>query len=163
LGLKNEAEQEDDSMLSAKKVKIVAAGNLSPGDVALLSVMDNNLAIVSLIGEKKFVVALERPKSTFDLFELSEAYGIAMVLQSVEFEIDPSSYSESALGFGCLVRYGTELLINARGRIGSQHLRIADGFDAAEGQKAYFGRWRAVIRDADAETVIFEYPANAEL
>ena len=148
-------------MLSAKKVKIVAAENLIPGDVAFMSVINNGLALVSSIGDRKFVVTLERPEPTFDLFELSEAFGIAMVLQGVEFELDPSSYSESAMGYGCLVRHGTELLINAKGRIGSQHLRIADGFDAAEGHKAYFGRWRAVIRDADTETTLFEYPGKA--
>lgn len=147
-------------MFSANKFKIVAAENLLPGNVALLSGMNNNLALVSAIGEERFIVAIERPEPTFELLRLSEIFGFAMVLQDVEFEIDPSSYSDTPTRYGCLVRSGADLLINARVRVGSQHLRIAGGFDVAEGHKAYFSRWRAVIRDADAEKIIFEHSAT---
>lgn len=149
------------AVLNLKSLTIIAAENLSPGQVALLPAMGNEPVVVTSVGGKTTVVMLKAGGRPFDWFELRDVYGNALVIPGVEFEVDPRSHSENSPGFGALIRYGEQLLINATGPVGAFHIPIGDGYENVAHPKAYFARWRAIVREGEREFVIFEFDASA--
>lgn len=141
-------------MIPVKKLKIVPVEELKIGDFAIYPAMNNAPVAVSSYDGTTILISLGGHEPAFDWFRIDNLPGNAIVIAGAEVEIDPWSHSENNLGLGCLIRMGTQLQVLAHANHGSISIPLMQGLETVSYPRAYFGRWRVVVRDDDREFVL---------
>jgi hypothetical protein len=142
-------------MIPVDYLKIVQAEKLAPGAIAILPEYGNALAIATF-NDRSPLVFLTGEKDVFRLQDRFDIYGPALVLPEIIFEVEPGTASRNSDALGSLSMCDDKLALNVSLFGGRTYGFVKGGSGGGGGHRLFFDNWRAVIRDGERKTVLFE-------